>query len=190
MLVLDGTECTMKLYSDRSPESEVRSSSSVLYSSKDCSNTTVISVVSNTSPLSGMTPGLWMIWKLISAILFEFLWSTTYSLLRLNPGCISHGIVGFLHVCGMLGRILMRCLVEKDSMHLDALRAVCPAGIRSYVLEDIVKSAITIAGPHISHSSRIGKRLESLNGWEVILVGQRRLSRSAVRIDNDGVIEV
>lgn len=189
MLVFEGTECTMKLYSDRSPESEVRSSSSVLYSLKDCSNTTVISVVSKSSPLSGMTPGLWMIWKLVSTILFRFLWTTTHSLLSLNPGSISHGIVGLLHVRGMLGRILMRCFVEKDSMHLDALRAVGPARIRSYVLNDIVENAITIAGPHVSHCSRIRERIESLNGWEVILVGQRRVSRSAVRIDNNGVIE-
>lgn len=48
----------MKLYCDRPPESAFKSLSRDWYSLYDCSKTTVISVVSRSSLLSGITPGL------------------------------------------------------------------------------------------------------------------------------------
>ena len=84
----------------------------------------------------------------------------------------------------------MSSLVEENAVHLNTLAAVCPAGIGRDVLKDIAQVPVTIVGPHVAHSACVGVRIELLDGWMVIFVWQRRVSRSAFWVDDDGVVEV
>lgn len=84
----------------------------------------------------------------------------------------------------------MGSLVEKDAVHFNALGAVGPSRVSFYVLEDITESPVAITSPHIAHSPRVGKLVEPLDSGEVIFVWQRRVSRTAVWIDYDRIVEV
>lgn len=84
----------------------------------------------------------------------------------------------------------MSSLIEEDAVHLDALAAVCPAGVGRDVLKNIAKISITIVGPHIAHSACVRVCIELLNGWKVIQIRQRIISRSAFWVDDDGVVEI
>ena len=84
----------------------------------------------------------------------------------------------------------MSSLVEENAVHLNTLAAVCPAGIGRDVLKDIAQVSVTIVGPHVAHSTCVRVRVELLNGWEIIRIWQGIIARSAVWVDDDGVVEV
>lgn len=84
----------------------------------------------------------------------------------------------------------MSGLIEEDAVHLDALAAVCPAGVGRDVLKNIAQISVTIVGPHVAHSACVRVRIEPLNSWKVIWIGQRIISGSAFWVDDNGVVEI
>ena len=84
----------------------------------------------------------------------------------------------------------MSGLIEEDAVHLNALAAVCPAGVGRNVLKNIAQVSVTIVGSHVAHSACVRVRIELLNGWKVIGIWQRIISGSAFWVDDDGVVEI
>lgn len=114
----------------------------------------------------------------------------TYSLVTRKAGCSLYGIVCSLHVLSDLCCVLVGSLVKEDAVHLNALAAVRPSGIGLDVLQNIVKSPVAITGPYIAHGSRVGESIEFLDSWKIVLIWQSRITRSAVWVNNNGVIEI
>ena len=84
----------------------------------------------------------------------------------------------------------MSGLIEEDAVHLNALAAVCPAGVGRNVLKNIAQVSVTIVGSHVAHSACVGVRIELLYSWKIIIVWQGIIARSAVWVDDDGVVEI
>ena len=57
-------------------------------------------------------------------------------------------------------------------------------------MEDITQVSVAIVGPHVAHSTCVGVRIKPLNGWKIVQIRQGIIARSAVWVDDDGVVKI
>jgi hypothetical protein len=106
----------------------------------------------------------------------------TYSLSALQPGRVFDCFIDGLHVRNCVGRVLVRCLVEKDAVHCQTIVFCGPACVRCYLGGNQRNVLGGIAGPHVSDGFYVGVVVELGDLSRVVIVWICVVARTAAGI--------